>query len=147
MDLGTRIKEARKAAGLTQGQLAERVGMAQITIRQYEGNRRQPRLAQLEALADALGVPLEAFIGTPTERDKDDLLTLVQELGLPHGPDGDAAAPEVRALIRRVAEVYGEKAALLLKLTSVMSEEGMDQVLAYTKEHFQAYMDAGFGGK
>lgn len=147
MDLGTRIKAARKAAGLTQGQLAERVGMAPITIRQYEGGKRQPRLAQLEALANALGVPLESFIGTPTERDKDDLLKLVQEIGLPHGPDGQAAAPEVRALIRRVSEVYGEKAALLLKLTSVMNEEGMDKVLAYTKAHFQAYMDEGFGAK
>ena len=41
---GDYIKIARQKAGLTQKQLAEKVGLATITIQQYERNLREPRL-------------------------------------------------------------------------------------------------------
>lgn len=46
MDVSNKIREARKAAGLTQKGLAEKAGLATITIQQYESNKRQPRLDQ-----------------------------------------------------------------------------------------------------
>lgn len=56
MGYGQNIKVARKVAGLTQEQLAKKCGMATITIRQYESEKREPRLTQLECIAKALGV-------------------------------------------------------------------------------------------
>lgn len=56
MGYGQNIKAARKMAGLTQEQLAKKCGMATITIRQYESEKREPRLAQLECIAKALGI-------------------------------------------------------------------------------------------
>lgn len=56
MSIGSRIKEARKNAKLTQQELAEIIGVAQITIRQYESNKRQPRIEQLDFIAKKLDV-------------------------------------------------------------------------------------------
>lgn len=56
MDLAARLKEARKAAGLTQDQLAAECGLATITIRQYELGKRQPRYETLAKIAEILRV-------------------------------------------------------------------------------------------
>lgn len=63
MNIGSRIKEIRKAAGLTQSQLAELSGVAAITIRQYELGKRKPRMDQLERIASALGTTIDGIIG------------------------------------------------------------------------------------
>ena len=52
--IGQNIKRLRKSAGLTQEQLAAKSGVATVTIRQYEGEKRQPRVEQLRRIADAL---------------------------------------------------------------------------------------------
>lgn len=62
MDLGSNIKKYRKEAGLTQKELASILDVAVGTIQQYESNKRQPRIEQLQRIADALGVPINIFI-------------------------------------------------------------------------------------
>lgn len=56
MSLGSNIKKARNKIGLTQKELAQQLGLAEITIRQYETDKRQPKLDFLDKIADALGV-------------------------------------------------------------------------------------------
>lgn len=56
MTIGERIQEARKQAGMKQSELAEKLGIATITIGQYERDKRQPRIEQLQRIADALGI-------------------------------------------------------------------------------------------
>ena len=58
MDIGTLIKQKRKAAGLTQEALAQKIGCATITIRQYESGKREPSVIVLGKLANALGVDI-----------------------------------------------------------------------------------------
>lgn len=67
MTVGERIQTARKKAGMKQSELAEKLGVAVITIGQYERNKRQPRIEQLRAIADALEVPLFYFTGEITD--------------------------------------------------------------------------------
>ncbi|MCD8338444.1 MAG: helix-turn-helix domain-containing protein [Lachnospiraceae bacterium] len=62
MTIGERIKLERKATKLTQAQLAELCGFSAITIRQYEGNKRQPRIEQLRTIAEALNVPVSYLL-------------------------------------------------------------------------------------
>ena len=68
MTLGQQIQAARKAAGWTQAKLANECGWATITIQQYERDKREPRIEQLKAIADALGINLFDLI--PEERKK-----------------------------------------------------------------------------
>ena len=63
MDIGLCIKSARKKAGLTQKSLAEKSGLAEITIRQYETNKREPRNEQIRKIAHALGLTEEELLG------------------------------------------------------------------------------------
>ena len=61
MTLSEKIKNARKAAGLTQQQVADKVGIAKEVYQMYEYGTRNPRLEKLKAIADACGVDLEYF--------------------------------------------------------------------------------------
>ena len=70
MDVGKRIKALRKTRGLTQEQLAEKLGVQRATISNYEIGRRSPHLKELEKIASILGVSLDYFgIGTNEVHD------------------------------------------------------------------------------
>jgi transcriptional regulator with XRE-family HTH domain len=52
---GDRLKRAREGAGITQEQLAERVGVDQVQVSKWERNDTMPRADRLAAIADGLG--------------------------------------------------------------------------------------------
>ncbi|MCL2357386.1 MAG: helix-turn-helix domain-containing protein [Defluviitaleaceae bacterium] len=62
MTIGERIKEQRKLKKLTQAELAEKCNIHVVTLRQYEGGRRQPHVNQLAQISNVLNVPLSCFI-------------------------------------------------------------------------------------
>jgi len=64
---GSRLKELREDAGLTQEQLADRAGMHKLTVAKLEQGIREPTWATVIALTDALGVSCEA-LRQPLER-------------------------------------------------------------------------------
>lgn len=70
MDTGELIRKARKYAGLTQEQLAKKIDVATITIRQYEAGKRQPRLEQLQRIANALGIHILDLVGIGEQLDQ-----------------------------------------------------------------------------
>lgn len=51
--------DARKAAGLTQKDLAERTGIAQADISKLENGNANPSLRTLQRLADGMGMKLK----------------------------------------------------------------------------------------
>lgn len=56
--LGERIAAERQRAGLTQRQLAELVGIAQPTLANIEGGKREVKFATVQAIAGALKLPV-----------------------------------------------------------------------------------------
>lgn len=58
MSTGAHIRQARKAAGLTQQELADKLNVSASMIGQYENNLRNPKLETLVRIAQAIGVPL-----------------------------------------------------------------------------------------
>ena len=56
MTLGENIKRYRLEKGLTQKQLADNLGLAEITIRQYENDKRTPKIDTINEIAGALGI-------------------------------------------------------------------------------------------
>ena len=61
MSLGTQIKDARAALGLTQESLAEALGVVPQTISKWERDESQPDAALLPALADTLQTSLDTL--------------------------------------------------------------------------------------
>lgn len=62
-NLGARIALTRKARGLTQVQLAERLGIAQQTLAHYEGGRVRLTIGTLLELAHELETGISDLIG------------------------------------------------------------------------------------
>jgi transcriptional regulator with XRE-family HTH domain len=60
--LGRRIADLRRAAGLSQDQLADAIGMERRSIQRYEAAARDPRFSDLVRIADAMGVTVEALV-------------------------------------------------------------------------------------
>lgn len=67
MTVGEHIREIRKKRGMTQAQLAEKSGVAAISIHQYETGKRNPQLAQLIRIAAVLGFDWNSIV-TEEER-------------------------------------------------------------------------------
>ena len=64
MTVGENIRVQRKCKGLTQKQLSELVGLASSTIAQYELGLNQPRVPQIQKIANALGISPIRLIST-----------------------------------------------------------------------------------
>jgi transcriptional regulator with XRE-family HTH domain len=61
MTFGERLRAIRRAAGLTQVELAARSGVSQPSISQYEAGDTEPAWSTVAALCRALGVTPDAF--------------------------------------------------------------------------------------
>ena len=66
----------RKERGLTQPQLAEKIGLHVAQIRRYEAGTSQPTLDVIRSLAVALGVSADELLFAKNERGPDDTLKL-----------------------------------------------------------------------
>lgn len=62
INLSKRIRRRRWVLGLTQAELARRVGVTVDAISKWEHARRAPRATKLARLADALELPAEELV-------------------------------------------------------------------------------------
>ena len=82
---------ARRAAGLTQGELAEKAGLSRMAVQKAESGSTDPRLSTLQVMARALGMELMLVPAAI----RPDLEQFVQSggrvLGQPAGVDAPAS--------------------------------------------------------
>ncbi|RGS72040.1 LexA family transcriptional regulator [Mitsuokella sp. AF21-1AC] len=66
--IGEKIRNARKDAGMTQTELAQKTSLSRSYIGDIEKDRYNPSVATLQAIAKATDVPVESLLGgnTPT---------------------------------------------------------------------------------
>lgn len=60
--MGEKLRAARKAAGLSQVELAEKVGCTQKDVCRWETEEREPKASTLKKLADALGCSMDDLV-------------------------------------------------------------------------------------
>ena len=63
------IKRLRKAIGLTQEELSERIGVHENTIRLWEQGLREPRLSDMKKLCEALGCSESELLNGPSSEN------------------------------------------------------------------------------
>ena len=109
--MGNRIREIRKAKGLTMKQLGDAIGLAESTISHYEKSRRQPPNDTVFKLADFFGVTVGYLLGvedsSPSLSEKDnrdiakDLEALMEKLDSADSLEfnGDPMSDEARESI------------------------------------------------
>ena len=65
MDVGATIRAARRAEGVSQAQLAERIGSTQPQVSAWERGTRSPKASDLQRIAEALGRVLQVSLEQP----------------------------------------------------------------------------------
>jgi transcriptional regulator with XRE-family HTH domain len=107
-EMAIRLRWAREQAGLSQGQVAHRMGMHRPTISQIEAGERNVRIDELDRLAELYGVSREWLVDgdrvLPGERDPRIQLA-ARELGKLKGADLDA----ILRLIQVLRDNEGER--------------------------------------
>ena len=80
--VGSRLREHRLAAGLSQETLAERLQVSRQTIGNWECNRTIPDALMLKQAADALGTTADNILGEDAPRVRDRALAARREFAL-----------------------------------------------------------------
>ena len=62
-DLGHRIADARRAAGVSQEALAHHIGVERRSIQRYEAGQRDPGYSDLLLISRVVGIPLAELVG------------------------------------------------------------------------------------
>jgi len=78
-ELGNRISKYRKEIGLTQEQLAEKIGVSQEVIAYYETGKRRLTLSLLIPLKNALFVDIEDLLGIKKGKGKPGPIPKIQK--------------------------------------------------------------------
>ncbi|MBR3676555.1 MAG: helix-turn-helix domain-containing protein [Alphaproteobacteria bacterium] len=97
------IRQLRKKAGLTQEQLAEKIGISQVHLGRLENNARSMDLEQVEKIATALGCkPLDVLPTawqpeeiTPEERE---ILRMIRKTATPQSGNNQNISTQTDSL-------------------------------------------------
>ncbi|MBQ9742235.1 MAG: helix-turn-helix transcriptional regulator [Ruminococcus sp.] len=69
LTLGAKVKNARKAAGFTQEQLAEKLGVSRQAITKWEADKGLPDIENIKLLSKALDVSIDYLLDDENELD------------------------------------------------------------------------------
>jgi transcriptional regulator with XRE-family HTH domain len=95
-----RLKELRRASGLTQEELGERVGLTRLAVQNMERGTRKVTAEDALALAHAMGVRIGTLVGEPESQQTADLRFEVSVRLLPQ--EGSAPPTALLDLLRAV---------------------------------------------
>lgn len=99
-DFSAMLKYLRNRSGLTQMEIAKKLGVAKSTISMYENGQREPEFETLEALADYFNVTMDFLLG----RDMNNPATAMS----------DGITNDERAFVERFRRLSSERKTLLL---------------------------------
>ena len=76
VDFGTMLKELRRRAGLTQKELADKLGLSKAAVSYYEQSLRSPSPEVLIKIAEAFHVTTDYLLGLESKRQTLDVTDL-----------------------------------------------------------------------
>lgn len=79
MNIAARLIALRKEHGLTQQEIADKIGLHVNQVRRYESGSAQPSLEALKKIAVAMSVTIDSLAFGPEERGPDEDLKLLFE--------------------------------------------------------------------
>lgn len=133
MGIGSLIKHHRKLKGITQKELADIIGCAEVTIRQYEADRREPSYDICKKIEKALD--FQIFMTKKDEYTKivKDSYRILEELG----KDGNE---EISYLNNKVSIRIGKtedqliREEVLLQSFNKLNDNGQDEAVKRVEE-------------
>lgn len=110
---GDRLAAAREAAGLSQKELAQRVGIKTSTLRNWEEDLSEPRANRFSILAGILGVSLSWLLMGEGEGIE------APDFDEPMAPDMTAILTDLRAVRAQMAQATDHMARLEKRLRAL----------------------------
>ncbi len=128
MEIGDKIKLSRRKSGITQKELAKRIGVTTRSIQYYEGNIRKPQSTEIIIkLAAALGEEINYFLS-----DNEISIMQANEMLIRHPDKNYSDSPKMRT------KKLLEEARLLLG-SNDFSEEDKDSFFrAFSEIYFES---------
>ena len=147
MGYGQLIRSIRKERGMTQEQFAKQCGMATITIRQYENEKRTPSFEQLLRISSAVNLTISEFlqlrpvVDTPENRETLDA-SIYAMLQAGDAFRADYLKKELSTLFNQLNLDGKEEAVKAVRLIadnpdylSIVDDNDFDKIFSITKEN------------
>lgn len=138
MSFAWNLKTARTQAGLTQGELAQKVGVSQKTLSSWETGRTDPSIEETIKLCNALDCTIEALTGTKMrsigEISFEDILVKLKDLDYSH-------LKELRNTIEMIVTQRQE-----LERIKMQREEQLARIRQYEEEIDRLTKELNSGG-
>lgn len=155
---GARLKALREERNMTQGELAERIGISRVSVVNYESGNRIPDIHVLQRLKNLFDVDYEYFFGElkNTDNDLSAKMTLINELFVAIDPSFsvedliqciektilDEAQIEVSSMLENIAIIrnaeYSPLGEALLELGKMYSNALLSSIKEYTKDYIKS---------
>ena len=130
MDMSGRIKERRRAVGLSQKQLAEHLGVSDMTVRRWETTSRKPDADLLPVLANLLKTSINyLLLGTDDPTRVDASSSQESRVQLATDTPQTEAAQDLDRLIRELASKNPD---LIIRLRSTV--QNLDELSDEAKQ-------------
>lgn len=117
MTTGERIKVARKAVGMTQAELAKKLGISYVGVSQWENNLRNPKLETIQKIANALNVPFTSLL----DEDSD---------------IGDSLLDRIEQRANELRQQHSGKGR------AILSQEELDKQISAAEDDHKAFLEA-----
>jgi len=118
MDFASRLRELRNMKGLSQAELAKKLGVSKSRISMYELGERQPDFETLELISDYFNVNLDYLLG------KEDVSTYIITPEQKEIVDAVFADDDLMFLLRKAMNNnYKKRLRKMMELMDAMDEE------------------------
>lgn len=136
--IGTLIKEARKAKGLTQEQLGKEIGTTGVAIMRYEKGQREPSKEIIEKIANALNVHPNDLMGWETVNKYEAFIAYLKSLGYLYQPELDKIIEShIENMVSEDGVVVGQDKIIDSAIYNViLSKDGVKTI--FTESEFEA---------
>ena len=138
MNIGNKIKELRKARGITQEQLAERVGVSFQAVSKWENNIALPDITLAPILASFFGVTLDELFGYNVKAIEEKAMEVAKESWKYRDSDWEKA----RQIIDEGLKKYPDNDILLVNRLYVMDyDKDPDEVISVASKAIDVTKD------
>lgn len=122
MDIGQKLRNARKVKGLTQVEVANELGVTQGAVRQWEAGATTPSAGKLAKVADLLDIPVAELLapshGAQVTAGRDATVAVGHGATATNGGDAAALIEQLIAKVDALAADHADIKALLIKLAA-----------------------------
>lgn len=122
MDIGQKLRNARKVKGLTQVEVANALGVTQGAVRQWEAGATTPSAGKLSKVADLLDIPVAELLapspGAQVTAGRDATVAVGHGATATNGGDAAALIEQLIAKVDALAADHSDIKALLIKLAA-----------------------------